>query len=158
MSKTILTVAAPWRVDFPPNLGAPDSIRLDRLISWTIHPDPGVRYFSGTATYTTTFDMPADLIHENTALVLELGRVEEIAGVSVNGSALPGLLWKPPFHADVTSAVRPDVNRLEIKVTNLWPNRLIGDLHRRRPNTIRSRPFSPTPRTRHCSNPACADR
>jgi hypothetical protein len=59
-------------------------------------------------------------------VVLDLGRVKEIAEVSVNGKPL-GILWKPPFQADVTGALRPGANHLDIKITNLWPNRMIGD-------------------------------
>jgi hypothetical protein len=59
-------------------------------------------------------------------VVLDLGKVKEIAEVSVNGRPL-GILWKAPFQADVTSALRPGANQVEIKITNLWPNRMIGD-------------------------------
>lgn len=53
--------------------------------------------------------------------------MREIAEVLVNGRPVGGILWKPPFQADVTDALRPGTNRLEIKITNLWPNRIIGD-------------------------------
>ena len=61
-------------------------------------------------------------------MILDLGSVREIAEVSVNGKPVGGILWKAPFDADVTEALKPGANRLEIKVTNLWPNRMIGDL------------------------------
>ena len=57
---------------------------------------------------------------------LDLGRVEVMAEVRLNGVDL-SVLWKPPFRVDVTRALQPGRNRLEVKVTNLWPNRLIGD-------------------------------
>ena len=59
-------------------------------------------------------------------LVLDLGRVEVMAQVMLNGKDL-GILWKPPFRLDVTDSILPGVNRLTVKVVNLWPNRLIGD-------------------------------
>jgi hypothetical protein len=99
---------------------------LDQLQSLHRHSHPGVRHFSGTASYTTTFIVPRAALGKGQRLWLDLGRVEVIAGVRVNGRQL-GTLWKPPFLIDVTDAVRAGDNRLEVAVTNLWPNRLIGD-------------------------------
>jgi hypothetical protein len=70
----------------------------------------------------------------NAKLVLDLGKVKEIAEVSVNGKPVGAIRWKPPFQADVISALKPGSNHIEVKVTNLWPNRIIGD---RRPNATR---------------------
>lgn len=114
-----------WRVSFPPGLGAPPSIELKELISLHLHPEAGVRYFSGTARYETQFDWKLRL-GPTQRVFLDLGRVAVIAEVSLNGRGL-GVLWKPPFRVDVTEAIRPGTNRLEVAVTNLWPNRLIGD-------------------------------
>jgi hypothetical protein len=115
-----------WDVAFQPNRGAPARISLDSLSSWSIHADAGVKYFSGTATYTKTFQAPADWFKTGAKLWLDLGDVKNIAEVSVNGKPL-GILWKTPFRVDVTSALKAGANALEIKVTNLWVNRLIGD-------------------------------
>ncbi|UIJ45258.1 alpha-L-arabinofuranosidase [Sphingomonas cannabina] len=122
------TLAGPWQVSFPPDLGAPPSITLERLASLHRHDDFGVRHFSGTATWRARFDVPASALGRNRRLFLDLGRVEVIAAVRVNGRDL-GKLWKPPFRIDVTDAVRAGANALEVAVTNLWPNRLIGDEH-----------------------------
>lgn len=119
-------LAGPWDLYFPPGWGAPEHVLLPALISWSDHPDPGVKYFSGTATYRTSFDLDANLMAKNRRLVLDLGRVEVIAQVRLNGRDL-GILWKPPFRTDITSVARPGANALEIQVTNLWPNRMIGD-------------------------------
>jgi hypothetical protein len=119
-------LTGPWKLSFPPNLGAPPSVILDKLISWTDHPDAGVRYFSGTAAYEKDFSVTADQLKPGRELWLNLGRVKNFAEVSVNGHDL-GILWKPPFRVNVTSAVKPGENKLEVKVTNLWPNRIIGD-------------------------------
>jgi len=126
VNTVLTTVQGPWEVSFPPNLGAPPSIRLDNLISWTASSDAGVKYFSGTATYTKDFEASGDWFRSGAKLVLDLGKVKEIAEVSVNGKPL-GILWKPPFEADVTGALKPGTNHLEIRITNLWPNRIIGD-------------------------------
>src|SRR5205085_2588467 len=106
--------------------GAPPEVRLNRLLSWTEHPDSGVRYFSGTAEYVKEFDAPSGLLGKGRAVLLDLGRVKNFATVRLNGKDL-GVLWKAPFRVDVAKAIRPGRNRLEVKVTNLWPNRLIGD-------------------------------
>ncbi len=117
-------LSANWHLGFPPNLGAPVSVDLSKLISWPEHVDPGVKYFSGSAVYSKEFDAPAWV--RGSEVVLDLGRVKNFATVWLNGREL-AVLWKEPFQVDVTSALRPGRNRLEIKVTNLWPNRLIGD-------------------------------
>ncbi|GAB3428245.1 glycosyl hydrolase family 2 protein [Flindersiella endophytica] len=127
------TIDGSWTVAFQPNRGAPASITLDRLSAWNDHPDPGVKYFSGTATYTKTIHAPAEWFAPGSKLMLDLGSVKNIAEVTVNGESA-GVLWTPPFQADITGALKPGTNTLEIKVTNLWPNRLIGDLQ---PNTTK---------------------
>lgn len=121
-----LQLTGPWTLRFPPNWGAPESITLPSLISWAEHPDKGVKYFSGTATYQRSFTIPTGLVSKPYKLILDMGTVKHIASVSVNGK-LVGVLWKPPFRIEVTNALRAGENKLEIKVTNLWPNRMIGD-------------------------------
>lgn len=121
-----LTVAGSWTVRFPRGWGAPEQITFDRLMSWTDHHHTDIRHFSGSATYTKDVQVPAGLIGENHLLWLDLGRVKNLAEVRLNGMDL-GILWKPPFRVNITDAVKPGNNQLEIQVTNLWPNRLIGD-------------------------------
>ncbi len=119
-----MELKGPWHVHFPSSKGAPSEVVLPSLISLHKHENEGVRYFSGTALYKTEFTfnkMPAEQ-----HLYLDLGSVEVIAEVSLNGEDL-GVLWKRPYSVDITRAVRMGTNQLAIKVTNLWPNRLIGD-------------------------------
>jgi hypothetical protein len=120
-----VAVAGPWRVSFPPASGAPESVDLVELASLHRHPLAGVRYFSGTAVYQKELTIPRDATSDR-QLFLDLGHVEVMAEVLLNGTNL-GVLWTRPFLVDVTRAVRPGANRLEVRVTNLWPNRLIGD-------------------------------
>ena len=123
----VLEVKGPWELRFPAGWGAPDSIVLDPLASWTENQNAGVKYFSGTATYVKEIDVPWAPGGSDSAVTLDLGRVKNIAEVLVNGERCGGTLWKPPFRADITNALKPGKNRLEIRVTNLWPNRMIGD-------------------------------
>ena len=115
-----------WQLNFPPNWGAPEGVTLDPLISWSDHPNPGVKYFSGTAVYQKEIEIPAAATGSGREIWLDLGMVKNFAEVSLNGTAL-GVLWKPPFRVNVTAAARAGKNSLQVKVTNLWPNRLIGD-------------------------------
>ena len=119
-------ITGSWNLTFPPNWGAPPSVTLDKLISWTDSPDDGVRYFSGTATYEKDIDIPADRLTAGRELWLDLGGVKNFAEVTLNGHYY-GVLWKPPFRVNITDAAKPGANTLVVKVTNLWPNRLIGD-------------------------------
>lgn len=119
-------ITTPWRVAFPPNHGAPPAYMFPRLASWTESMHVGVKYFSGTATYTTTFTLPADYPAENRRIYLDLGTVKHLAEISVNKKSF-GVLWKEPFRIDVTDALKPGDNAFEIKVTNVLANRMIGD-------------------------------
>jgi hypothetical protein len=121
-----VTLDGPWSLRFPPGWGAPPEVALEHLISWTAHPDPGVRYFSGTAEYALEFELPPELCGPDRVPVLDLGDVRVIAEVTLDDRPL-GVWWKPPFRADVTGIVRPGKNSLRVRVTNLWVNRLIGD-------------------------------
>jgi hypothetical protein len=122
----LVTIAGPWDIAFQAGRGAPAKIVLDNLISWSESPDAGVKYFSGTGTYAKTVDSPATWFKDGARLLLDLGDVKNVAEVTVNGKPL-GTVWKTPFRVDVTSALKAGANTLEIKVANLWVNRLIGD-------------------------------
>ena len=121
-----LSIEGPWQLSFPPKLGAPATATFDHLTSWTESADEGVKYFSGTATYRKTVEIPAGDFGAGKRFFLDLGTVKNLAAVSVNGKSL-GTLWKEPFRIDITAVVKPGANELEIQVVNLWPNRLIGD-------------------------------
>ena len=115
-----------WSLSFPPGLGAPERIELPELISWSDHADDGVRYFSGTAVYRRRFELPAGVTGAGRRHYLELGDVKNLARVRLNGADL-GLLWKPPFRVEVTERLKPGMNELQVEVTNLLVNRMIGD-------------------------------
>jgi hypothetical protein len=117
----LMELRGPWRIAFQPGRGAGKPVVRSSLSSWS--DDPALRYFSGTATYTTQFDLPASA--SKSRLTLDLGDVREVAEVSLNGKVL-GTAWTAPFALELTG-VRPGKNALSIKVANLWVNRLIGD-------------------------------
>jgi hypothetical protein len=122
----LTTINGSWDVNFQPNRGAPDVAQFDKLSSWTENGDAGIKYFSGTATYTKTITASANWFSKGAQLWLNLGSVKNIAEVFVNGKSL-GIVWKKPFTADVTNALKPGENKVAVKVTNLWVNRLVGD-------------------------------
>lgn len=124
-------VKGPWTVSFPakfaPNplaKGADETAEFPELVSWTERPERDIRYFSGTATYRKTIVCAVPSAEER--LMLDLGEVKNFADVTVNGRRYP-TLWKPPFRVDVTDEVKDGRLAVEVKVTNLWVNRLIGD-------------------------------
>jgi hypothetical protein len=124
-----ITVAGPWHVAFEKDRGAPDSITLPRLESLSHNADPGVKYFSGTATYSRTIEVPGAALGKDRRVYLDLGRVEVLAHVIVNGKDL-GTVWKAPYRVDITDVVHAGANQVSVAVTDLWPNRMIGDAHK----------------------------
>ncbi len=123
---TLQSISGPWQVAYNPQYGGPDQpVTFTTLQDWTQHPDPDIRYYSGRATYSKEFELtnPAP---GNTQLALDLGVVHNLARVTLNGHDL-GVLWCHPWRVDITSALKPGRNHLEIEVANLWPNRLIRD-------------------------------
>ena len=122
--KTVATIDTPWTVKFQEQRGAPAEATFETLTSWSEHPDAGIRYFSGTASYQTTVHVAS--VDSLARLVLQLGKVKNLAEVKVNGKSA-GTVWKQPFEVDVTGLLNEGDNQLEIEVTNLWVNRLIGD-------------------------------
>ena len=112
----------PWTVSFDPKWGGPEQVKFSTLKDWSKNEIKGIKYYSGTATYETAFEIK--VVPES--LFIDLGNVKNLAEVTLNGISL-GVLWKPPFITNISKAVRPGKNKLVVKVTNLWANRLIGD-------------------------------
>jgi len=123
----LATMSGPWEVAFQPDRGAPEKITMDALHSWHTDADTGVKYFSGTAAYTKTIEAPASWFKSGAKLWLDLGDVKNLAEVTVNGKPL-GIAWKAPFRVNLTGALKPGANTLLVRVTNLWVNRVIGDM------------------------------
>jgi hypothetical protein len=121
----VAEVQGPWNVEFQPGRGAPASITLARLGSLSEQAEPGIRYFSGVATYTTTIDAPRSW-SRGKPLLIDLGVIGDVAEVRVNGE-LAGTAWQVPYRVDLGRFMRRGRNELEVRVANLWVNRLIGD-------------------------------
>ncbi len=123
----LLTLADSWQLKFPAQRGAPTAQMPATLASWSDSSDEGVKYFSGTAAYTNNLQAPTTWFASGARIWLDLGKVMNVAEVLLNGKNL-GVAWKAPFRVDMTSALKPGANQLQVKVTNLWVNRLIGDV------------------------------
>ena len=125
-----------WELQFDPRWGGPATIRFAALQDWSLHPDPGIRYYSGKAVYRKQFSF-SDAVSSG-PLFLELGVVKNICRVWLNGADL-GIVWTAPWRLEVTGKLKHGVNDIRIEVINLWPNRLIGDAalppEQRRTNT-----------------------
>lgn len=119
-------IKGPWIVKFPSGWGAPPQVTFDHLISWTDHSHFDIKHFSGTAIYENKFNIPERSLSDEYLLYLDLGKVKNIADVILNGKDL-GILWKPPFRINISDVVKTGSNQLQIKITNLLSNRLIGD-------------------------------
>ena len=121
--KEVLRISSPWKVEFQKGRGAPESIVLDTLKSLSESSIDGVRYFSGIATYSSSFRLGG----KHGRLILDLGSVKDLAEVTVNGRNL-GTVWHAPYRVDITDAVRKGANSIELKVVNTWHNRMVGDV------------------------------
>jgi hypothetical protein len=125
---TTTIIKGPWTLSFPENWGTPASVELNKLVSWTDHPDEGIKYFSGTASYTNSFYISKKPLEKNSLISINLGEVLDVAEVFVNGKSA-GILWTSPFRINIQDYVKEGNNNLEIKITNMWINRLTGDIN-----------------------------
>ncbi len=125
--ETISTIDGPWQVSFDSRWGGPKQVQFDTLTDWTLRPEEGIKYYSGIATYSVTFDLPVSSKKSpENKLILDLGEVKNMARVKLNGKDL-GVVWTAPWQVDISGVVMQKGNRLDIEVANLWPNRMIGD-------------------------------
>jgi len=123
--KVIEQLQGPWQVKFQAGRGAPASATFEKLMDFRESSDPGIKYFSGIATYIKTVDIAQETIDKGD-VIIDLGLVNNLAEVWVNGK-LAGTTWKPPYRVDITDYVTAGSNDIEIKAVNTWVNRLIGD-------------------------------
>ena len=123
--ETVCTLDGPWTVQFDPKWGGPaESVVFPTLTDWTASAVDGIKYYSGTAVYTTAFEMGA--LEEGKAYSINLGDVKAMARVTLNGKDL-GIVWTNPWRVCTGDALKEGENQLQVEVVNLWQNRLIGD-------------------------------
>jgi hypothetical protein len=123
--RLLITLGQSWQLRFPWQGATSFPTNWNRLQSWTESHEERIKYFSGTASYSRGLEVPASWLGKGN-IELDLGSVKNLAEVLVNGRPM-GIVWKAPFSVDITGALRAGRNHLEVKVTNLWPNRMIGD-------------------------------
>jgi len=126
--KPVMGVSGPWRASFNPRWGGSrEPVTLERLEDWSKSADPGIKYYSGTAVYRKTLDVPSSVLRLPGSVSLDLGTVHNLARVKLNGTDL-GTVWCAPWRVMVPAGLLKEKgNELEITVANTWVNRLIGD-------------------------------
>jgi hypothetical protein len=126
-SNLLTTIEGSWTVSFDTVWGGPGTLPFTTLEDWALRPEDGIKYYSGIATYTKTFDLPVSTkLSKNEKFLLDLGEVNNIARIQLNGTDM-GTVWTAPWEVDISEVLKEKENKLEIEVANLWPNRLIGD-------------------------------
>ncbi|MDX9880453.1 MAG: glycosyl hydrolase [Prolixibacteraceae bacterium] len=121
----VFSIDGSWEVHFDPDWGGPETTVFDELKPWTGFQEEGIKYYSGSAVYKKSFNIKKKDF-EGSKVTINLGNLHEMAVVNLNGHRF-NLCWAPPYKLDVTKYLHDGNNQLEIEVTNLWPNRLIGD-------------------------------
>jgi hypothetical protein len=120
-----ITITQPWMVSFDKTMRGPaQPVKFETLMDWAKSANDSIKYYSGTAYYRTTFK--TGKAEKGTNYIIDLGVARSIAKVFVNGHEMGGA-WTPPYRVDITKALKPGENKLEIKVVNNWVNRLVGD-------------------------------
>jgi hypothetical protein len=118
-------LTTPWNLAFPEGWGAPQSIVINELKPWKdLDMSPEAKAFSGTATYTTTFEI--DQVQPAMHFSINLGGVNMIAKVTLNEKDL-GTVWCTPYQLDMTNAIVAGKNSLKVEITSTWFNRLAYD-------------------------------
>jgi hypothetical protein len=124
-TQIINAIDQPWTVDFDSKMRGPAKpVVFDTLMDWAKNTNDSIKYYSGTAWYHNTFNITN--MSKDAHYVIDLGVARAISKVTVNGIEMGGV-WTPPYQVDITRAVKPGLNKLDIKVVNTWVNRLIGD-------------------------------
>jgi hypothetical protein len=125
--QVIFTLKGPWIVSFDTIMGGPENIEFKELADWSKSSEDGIKFYSGKAVYSNSFDLPDSVLKDRkTDIYLDLGVVKNLASVTLNDKYL-GVIWTSPWQVKISDVVREKDNRLKIAVANLWVNRLIGD-------------------------------
>lgn len=125
IAKAVIEISKPWLVTFDPKKGGPTHpVTFNMLTDWSLNTNDSIKYYSGAAVYRNVFGVKK--IEKNISYIIELGAAKNIAKIIINGIEVGGA-WTPPYRLDITKAIKRGSNTLEIRVTNNWVNRLLGD-------------------------------
>lgn len=141
----LVQINGPWTVQFDPGQRGPEqAVVFESLQDWTSFSEEKIKYYSGTAFYTSQFEL--DQIPEDQQIIIDLGGFTAMAKVSING-AYAGGLWTKPYQLNITQLLQTGKNEIQIELVNTWVNRLIGDSHlpaNQRPTWCPVNPFKPS--------------
>ncbi len=122
-----LDISENWNVSFNPDMGGPESYQMEKLTSWSDADVDEIKYYSGTANYSRDINLQEESLSKGTEVFVAFEEIQEVARITVNGADC-GIVWTPPYRANITGAVRPGSNRIVVEVTNTWNNRIVGDI------------------------------
>jgi hypothetical protein len=116
-----------WQLSFEPEMGGPGSHEMEALNSWSDSELEGIKYYSGTVTYTREFSIREGTTSEHTEVFVTFEDIQEMGRVFINGQDC-GIVWTPPYTVNITPFVKPGINQIALEVVNTWNNRIVGDL------------------------------
>ena len=122
-----IDISSNWDISFNPDFGGPKSFRLEKLISWSDLVEKGIKYYSGSATYTRNFVINNEDLSTGSEAYASFGDIQEMGHVFVNGNDC-GIVWTPPYQALITPFLKAGTNTITVQVINTWNNRIIGDI------------------------------
>jgi len=125
--KTVIDITMDWNISFNKQMGGPESSILESLISWSDSETEGIKYYSGTASYSKEILFNEGYVKPGERIFLSFEDIQETARVIINGNDC-GILWAPPYITEITPYVKTGTNNIEVQVINTWNNRIIGDL------------------------------
>ncbi len=122
-----IDISEKWHVSFNPEMGGPESYQMEKLTSWSDIDVEGIRYYSGTATYSRDFNIKEESLSKGTEVFVAFEDIQEMARIFVNGKDC-GIVWTPPYRANITPCIIPGSNKIVVEVANTWNNRIVGDI------------------------------
>ncbi len=116
-----------WNISFDTKMGGPESYQMESLTDWSSIDVDGIKYYSGSATYTREFNIEKELLNIDASIYVAFDDIQEMARVFVNGQDC-GIIWTPPYRTDITKQVKAGINTMTVQVINTWNNRIVGDI------------------------------
>jgi hypothetical protein len=123
----IIDLTNDWEVEFDAEMGAPESYKFEELISWTDIDNKGIKYYSGSASYSRVFSVAEEALSNEAEAYVAFEDIQEMARVFVNGNDC-GIVWTPPYRTNITQYLKEGTNNITVQVINNWNNRIVGDI------------------------------